>query len=77
MISNYKTFLIESILHTSDELLDILYEIDHPISNDFISLIDSDIETSYNLLNLTDKNDKISFLPDEQAQRKLKTQELD
>ena len=77
MIFNYKTFLIESILHTSDELLDILYEIDHPIADDFISLIDSDIETRYNLLNLTDKNDKISFLPDEQAQRKLKTQDLD
>lgn len=71
MIKSYYDFLLESVLHTSKELKEILQSIDDVIAKDFVTLIDNDIKTPYNALNTTDKNDTLSFSPDNQFQRKI------
>ena len=53
MIKSYYDFLLESILFVSDELEDILLSLDDKVANEFIGLINQDIETQYNGLNLT------------------------
>lgn len=73
MIKGYYEFILESILYTSKELQEILKSIDDTIAKDFTELINKDIETPYNGLNVTDKNDTISFSPDNQFQRKITT----
>ncbi len=73
MIKGYYEFILESILYTSKELQEILKSIDDTIAKDFTQLISQDIETPYNGLNVTDKNDTISFSPDNQFQRKITT----
>ena len=72
MIKSYYDFLLESILFVSDELEDILLSLDDKVANEFIGLINQDIETQYNGLNLTKSNDKVSFLTDRQFQNKIK-----
>ena len=76
MLKRYYEFLLESVLYTSKELKEILQSIDDDIAKDFLQLIDNDVETPYNALNVTDKNDTISFLPDNQFQRKLTSSNL-
>lgn len=71
MIKSYYDFLLESILYTSADFANILKSINDVVAKDFLQLIDNDVETPYNALNVTDKNDTISFLPDNQFQRKL------
>lgn len=77
MIKSYYDFLLESILYTSPDFVNILKSIDDVVAKDFIQLIDKDVETPYNALNVTDKNDTISFLPDNQFQRKLPSSNLE
>jgi len=79
MIKSYFQFLLESVLYTSPELKTVIDSIakgGDPIAKDFIQLIDNDIETPYNALNITDKNDTISFIPDNQFQNKIKSIDL-
>ena len=72
MIKGYYEFLLESALMTSQYLEDVIKNIDDKIANDFVELINKDIKTPYNALNLTDTNDRISFLADNQFQNKIK-----
>ena len=77
MIKSYYDFLLESILYTSADFVNIMKSINDVVAKDFLQLIDNDVETPYNALNVTDKNDTISFLPDNQFQRKLTSSNLE
>jgi hypothetical protein len=77
MIKSYYQFIIESVLFTSNQFKDILKSIDDVIAKDFLELIDHDVKTTYNALNVTDKNDTISFIPDNQFQNKIKSSNLE
>ena len=72
-LKGYYEFLIESILLTSNSLTDIIKSIDDPIAQKFSDLINKDIKTKFNIINLTDANDKLSFIPDSQATTKIKS----
>jgi hypothetical protein len=72
VIKGYYEFLLESVLMTSQYLEDVIKNIDDKIAQDFIQLINQDIKTPYNALNITDRNDKVSFLADNQFQNKIK-----
>lgn len=72
-LKTYSDFLLESILHTSDEFKTVLSSMSDPTAKDLLSLIDKDIKTNYNILKTTDKNDTVSFIPDNQATTKLKS----
>lgn len=77
VIKSWDYFLFESILYTSDDFKKVLYSIkDDPVALDFLSLIDKDIKTNYNILKTTDKNDTIGFISDNQATTKLKGMNL-
>lgn len=77
VIKSWDYFLFESILYTSDDFEKILYSIkDDVVASDFISLINKDIRTNYNILKTTDKNDTIGFISDNQATTKLKSMNL-
>ena len=77
MIKSYYQFIIESVLFTSNQFKDILKSIDDVIAKDFLELIDKDVKTTFNALNVTDKNDTISFIPDNQFQNKIKSSNLE
>ena len=72
MIKSYYQFLLESILFTSQYFEDILKDINDDISKDLLSFINKDIKTQYNAINITDTNDRLSFVSDNQFQNKLK-----
>lgn len=72
-LKGYYEFLLESILLTSDGLADIIKSIDDPIAQKFHGLINKDVKTKFNIVNLTDTNDKLSFIPDSQATTKIKS----
>lgn len=72
MIKSYYDFLLESILFTSQYFEDILKSINDDISNDLLSFINKDIKTQYNAINITDTNDRLSFVSDNQFQNKIK-----
>jgi hypothetical protein len=77
MIKNYKEYLFESFLRTSDRLKDVLKKVDDPVSMSLIKLIDTDIKTKFNALDYVKseddkKNGKISFLSDSQFNNKMK-----
>ena len=60
-----------SLIVTSDELINVLEKIKaNRIADELLSFLNKEKrETSYNYLNLTDKDDEIGFLPDNQFQR--------
>jgi hypothetical protein len=60
-----------STIITSDELIDVLEKIKaNRIADELLNFLNKEkIETSYNYLHLTDKDDEIGFLPDNQFQR--------
>lgn len=72
-LKTYNDFLLESILHTSDEFKTVLSSMNDQTARYLLSLIDKDIKTNYNILKTTDANDTISFIPDNQATTKLKS----
>ena len=76
ILTKYNDFLLESILYTSNEFKEILSEVDDSIAKQILSLIGRDIKTNYNMLNVTDSNDALSFISDTQAITKLKTMSL-
>jgi len=72
MKTKYVEFLLESYLRTSAKLNNILQNVDDPIAIKFIDLIDMDVKTAYNGLDVkSGTNDKITFLPDSQFNNKL------
>jgi hypothetical protein len=73
VIKGYYEFLLESVLMTSQYLEDIIRTIDDTIAIDFLQLINKDIKTPYNAISLTDTNDKLSFVSDNQFQNKIKS----
>lgn len=77
ILTRYTEFLLESILYTSTEFKSILSEVDDPIAKDILRLIGTDIRTNYNILNVTDSNDALSFISDTQSTLKLKTMSLE
>jgi hypothetical protein len=70
-IKNWEDFILESVLITSNEFKNYLFEIGDNVSSKLIGLIDRDIKTDYNFLDLSDEKNKISFVSDSQAQRKI------
>lgn len=76
-IKKYNNYLIqsllESILVSSGEFKQLLSDIpsDNKIADALYNIIDykTDIKTTYNYIDQTDKNDEISFIPDNQFQR--------
>lgn len=76
-LKKYKNYLldllIESVLVSSKEFKDILSDMprNNKIADRLYSMIDDkdDIKTTYNYINQSDKNDEISFIPDNQYQR--------
>lgn len=78
-LKSYNYFLFESILYTSKDFLDILipvYNSGDPVAKYLVQMVEADIKTNYNILNVTDKNDLISFVSDNQATTKLKQMTL-
>lgn len=75
-LKDYSDFLLESILYTSDEFKTVLSSMNDQTAKDLLLLIDKDIKTNYNILKTTDANDQISFVPDNQANMKLKSMNL-
>lgn len=73
MISGYYEFLLETILLTSQNFEDIIRDIDDDIASDFLLLINKDIKTSYNALDITNSDDSISFVSDNQFNTKVKS----
>lgn len=71
-LKGYLDFIFESVLLTSLDFKKILKSIDDDTARDLHDLIDKDIKTNYNILDITDKNDTISFLSDTQSTTKLK-----
>ena len=75
MIKPYYEFILESVLLTSIKFKGIISSIcddfDDPIAYKLSYLIGKDIKTDYNILDLSDNNDKVSFISDKQASRKL------
>jgi hypothetical protein len=72
-LKSYYEFILESILLTSDYFLNLIKSIDDPIAKKFSQLINKDIKTKYNFIDLTGKHDKLSFIPDSQITNKLKS----
>jgi hypothetical protein len=70
-IKNWEQFILESILITSGEFKNYLFEIGDEISSKLMGLIDRDVKTNYNFLDISDEQNKISFVSDSQAQRKI------
>jgi len=69
---NYK--LLESVIVSSDDFKSIITKLpDEKISKYIYDIIEysTDVNTKYNYLNLSDKNDEVEFLPDNQFQRFL------
>lgn len=73
MIKSYLDFIIESILYTSPEFNNIIGAMDGSIPITLMTIISNrnDINTNFNAIDVTDKNDTISFTPDSQFQRKI------
>lgn len=70
-IKNWEDFILESILVTSNEFKNYLFEIGDNVSSKLMGLIDRDVKTDYNFLDVSDDKSKISFVSDSQAQRKV------
>ena len=73
MIKSYYQFLFESVLFTTSNFEEVLKSIDDDIARDFLTLVGKDIKTTYNAIDLTDSNDKLSFMGDNQFQNKVKS----
>ena len=71
MISGYYEFLFESILRTSKYFDEVIRGVDDQVAKDFFELLNKDVKTPFNALNTTDKNDKVSFISDNQFQSKI------
>lgn len=72
MKTKYVEFLLESYLRTSTKLNNILQNVDDPIASKFIDLIDMDVKTAFNGLDIkSGTNNKITFLSDSQFNNKL------
>lgn len=69
--------LCESVLMTNGEFISLIGRIDSKISKALLDIVSTqkDIKTAYNGLSISDKNDEISFIPDSQFQRGLKSGE--
>ena len=72
MLKSYQQFITESVLFVSPKLREILTKIDDPTSKNLLSLVDTDIKTLYNAIDVTDANDRLSFVSDNQYQAKLR-----
>lgn len=72
-LKTYQEFLLESLLLTSNPLYELIKKIDDPVAQKFTELVNKDIKTKYNLIDLTDTNDKLAFMPDSQVTTKLKS----
>jgi len=73
VLKSYQEYILESILLTSDKFKNIISKVDDKISRDLISLIGTEVKTNFNIINTTDKNDTVSFFPDNQASNKIKS----
>lgn len=78
MIKGYKNFLFnmmcESILISDDQFIKILKQMPSNIIKDILLKFitdQEDIKTNYNGIGISDKNDEISFIPDNQFQRAI------
>lgn len=70
-IKNWIDFLNESVLITSNKFKNYLFNIGDNVSSALMGIIDRDIDTNYNFLDISGENSKIRFTPDNQAQRKI------
>jgi hypothetical protein len=73
-MKNYKEFylsmLFESIFQVDSNFIKILNKIsDDPIALKIKELVNKDIETQYNFIQMGDKEDQVYFLPDSQASK--------
>lgn len=77
-LKKYEDMMLESILIASDDLKFIInsMSIEDEIAKQFNELINKDILTNYNALNLTDKNTRISFISDKQFQSKMMNSDI-
>ena len=72
-IRSYIDFITESILYASNDFKKVLSNTDDPTAKELLSLINKDINTNYNILRTTDRNDSVLFISDTQATYKLKS----
>lgn len=72
-IKSYIDFIIESILYASNDFKKVLSNTDDSTAKELLSLIDKDINTNYNILRTTDRNDSILFISDTQSTNRLKS----
>jgi len=64
-IFNWKKFLIfESRMYLFPQLMEILLSMKSPISEKILDLNNKDLDLIFNYLNISDKNNLISFVPD-------------
>lgn len=63
--------LLESIIKTKEDFIQLFRRIDHDYARIIVDLIDTevDVKTSFNGLQISHKRDKINFIPDSQFQR--------
>lgn len=72
MILKFNKFINESKFYVSEGLVDVLnYISTNPISKKLLSLINKDVDITFNAINITDKSDIISFVSDSQLQNKI------
>jgi len=71
IITNYNEFIKESVLVVSDNLSNILKEVDHPISKYLLSIKGKEVgKIDFNFLDLANEVSNLIFTSDTQAQRK-------
>lgn len=71
IITNYNEFIKESVLVVSDNLSNILKEVDHPISKYLLSIKGKEVgKIDFNFLDLSNEVSNLIFTSDTQAQRK-------
>ncbi|NBO22431.1 hypothetical protein EBU94_03695 [bacterium] len=71
-LNNYYGFILESVLSSSSDFKKTLKSLDDPIAEKLLDLIGTDIKTKYNYLDVSDEDNKISFIPDDKFQKDIK-----
>lgn len=72
-IKRYDEFLLESVIRASKDFMNILSLIkdNSKVAQKLIDLLGQDVKTNYNFIKISEDPSKLSFMPDNQAERKL------
>lgn len=65
-IKLYESYINETVLVSNTEFMDLIKSIDNSIAKYLVVLFNTDIKTNYNALKLSDKNDQVEFISNNQ-----------